>query len=33
LEKTGKVDVSAMEGLLRGMLAKQLVSVFPEKAA
>lgn len=28
--KSGAVDVSAMENLLRGMLAKQLVSVFPE---
>jgi Fic family protein len=27
--KTGAIDVSAMEALLRGMLAKQLVSVFP----
>jgi hypothetical protein len=27
--KSGTVDVSAMESLLRGMLAKQLVSVFP----
>jgi Fic family protein len=28
-KRTGKVDVSVMEGILKNMLAKQLVSVFP----
>ena len=32
LEKTGEVDVSALEEMLHAMLAKQLLSVFPPAA-